>query len=194
MHESVDPRLLKIDMRELAARLNAPTTSLGECEQELYELLIASAKPMYVTKKVNVSSQNGSLFIGNSKIESNALLEVCKNCEECILLAATLGVSVDRLILRTATASMYDAFVIDAMADALIEALCDFAESKCTDGLLTSARFSPGYADLDLSFGKEILLMTDAERKLGIKQSESGLMLPKKSVNAIIAIKKQVEQ
>ena len=76
-----------------------------------------------------------------------------------------------------------------ALADALIEALCDFAEAEVCSGLDTSGRFSPGYADLELSLGKEIIALTDAERTLGIKLTESGLMVPKKSVNAIIAVR-----
>jgi cobalamin-dependent methionine synthase I len=133
-------------------------------------------------------------MVGNTASASRALAELCRDSEECILLAATLGVGVDRLVLRLASVSARDGFLADAMADALIEALCDLAEARVCEGLDTSGRFSPGYADLELSMGREILLLTDAERVLGIKLSEGGLMIPKKSVNAIIAIKNKKEQ
>ena len=97
----------------------------------------------------------------------------------------------DRLILKLANISPRDAFVIDAMADALIEALCDYAEARVCEGLSTTGRFSPGYGDLELSLGKEIISLTDAERTLGIKLTLGGLMVPKKSVNAIIAIRNE---
>ena len=187
--ESVDPRELKIDSRELAARLCTSLDFHLEGGARIYESLLSVAKPMYIAKKAKISRQNDTLYIENAKAQSRALLAVCNGYDECMLLCATLGVGVDRFILKTAGISAHDAFVMDAMADALIEALCDYAERKCTEGHIASGRFSPGYADLDISFGREILLLTDAERRLGIKLTESGLMLPKKSVNAIIAIK-----
>ena len=187
--ESVDPRELKIDSRELAARLGTTLDFYLEGGAGIYESLLLAAKPMYIAKKVKLSRQNDVIYIENAKANSRALLVVCNGYDECVLLCATLGVGVDRLILKTSGTSAHDAFVMDAMADALIEALCDYAEKKCTVDYTASGRFSPGYADLDLSFGKEILILTDAERMLGIKLTESGLMLPKKSVNAIIAIK-----
>ena len=77
----------------------------------------------------------------------------------------------------------------DAMADALVESLCDFAEAELCKDITAFGRFSPGYADLELSVGYELLSLCSAEKMLGIKVSESGLMIPKKSVNALIAVK-----
>ena len=65
-------------------------------------------------------------------------------------------------------------------------------ERKITHGLAAHGRFSPGYADFELGIGREIISLTGAERVLGIKLTESGLMVPKKSVNAIIVIKNDV--
>jgi cobalamin-dependent methionine synthase I len=75
------------------------------------------------------------------------------------------------------------------MADALVEALCDLAEREICAGLKTRPRFSPGYGDLELSLGEELVALTDADKLLRIRMTESGLMVPKKSVNALIVIK-----
>ena len=190
IYEHVDPKELKIDMRELSARLGTPTGILPKDETAVVDAVLSAAKPAYVAVRAKISRQNDRISIENIRTDSRALFEVCRDSDECSLLVATLGVGVDRLILRTASISAYDAFVADAVADALIEALCDHAEKGLTAGLSTKGRFSPGYADLELSFGKEIVGLTDAERVLGIKESDSGLMIPKKSVNAIIAIRK----
>lgn len=188
IYERVEPGDLVLDMRELSARLGYPVDSLTHNIKDLYESLKMFATPAYCAVYANITRQNEAIIIGNARTVSKALNKVFDGSNECILLAATLGVGVDRLILKTAGRSAHDAFVIDALADAMIESLCDRAQmSLCTD-ISTQPRFSPGYADLPLSFGKEILLLTDAERTLGIKLSESGMMLPKKSVNAIIAI------
>ena len=190
IYECVEPRELKIDIREMSARFGTPVGVLPKDAEGIIESVLCAAKPAYVAVHAKISRQNDRIFVENIATDSRALFEVCRESDECILVVATLGVGVDRLILRTSSISPYDSFVADAVADALIEALCDHAEEKLAAGLVTRGRFSPGYADLELSFGKEIIRLTDAERLLGIKQSDSGLMIPKKSVNAIIAIRK----
>ena len=187
-YKSVDPRILKINENELKARLATPT--LDSCEvAELYQRLLSEAKPTYVATRVELMRENGGIQIGGMRTESRALSKFSDGASSYIAMVATLGVGVDRLILKTSKISSTDAFIIDAMADALIEALCDYAEEKLCQGLLTNGRFSPGYADLELSVGYEILSICNAEKLLGIKVSESGLMIPKKSVNALIAVK-----
>lgn len=189
IYERIDPSELVIDERELYARLRAPMGSTVEGFDRLKDMLLSAVTPAYSAVYATLSRHNGGITIENYEINSRALSETCRDSDECVLVAATLGIGVDRLILRTANISPRDAFVIDAMADALIEALCDRAENAVCGDREHAPRFSPGYADLDLRVGEEILIRTDAERRLGIKLSDSGLMIPKKSVNAIIAIK-----
>lgn len=184
----IDPHILKINENELKARLAIPTIESYQLS-ELYERLLWESKPMYVATRVDLMRENDGICIGGVRTESRALLKFSEGASSYIALVATLGVGVDRLILKASKKSSLDAFIIDAMADALIEALCDHAENELCRGLVTSGRFSPGYADLELSVGYEILSLCNAERMLGIKVTESGLMVPKKSVNALIAVK-----
>lgn len=188
-YKALDPRDLKINNNELAARLAVPTVE-GFDFSELYERLISAARPAYVAERVDLIRENGEICIGKVKTASKALEKFSENASEYIVFAATLGVGVDRLILKSSKLSPREAFVIDAMADSLIESLCDFAEEELCRGISASGRFSPGYADLELSVGYEILSVCKAEKVLGIKVSEGGLMIPRKSVNAIIAVKK----
>ena len=188
--ENVSGESLSIDMRELAARLGTPITETVVGSERLFGELLRVARPAYTAIRVKLKRENGAIYIGNAKSESKSLAKLCQSSDECLLLCATLGIGVDRLVLKTASISARDAFVIDAMADALIESLCDYAEARICEGLLTTGRFSPGYGDLELSLGGEIIALTDAERAIGIKLTASGLMIPKKSVNAIIAIRK----
>ena len=109
-------------------------------------------------------------------------------CKKCYLLVATLGYGVDRLLLRMAGEGAYKHFLTDALADCMIEAALDeIVKTKCKEKLTN--RFSPGYADLDLSVGREIVSLTSADKLIGISFASSGLMTPKKSVNCIIGIK-----
>lgn len=188
--ENVSGESLSIDMRELAARLGTPIAETVVGGERLFGELLRVARPAYTAIRVKLKRENGAIYLGKAKSESKSLAKLCQSSSECLLLCATLGVGVDRLVLKTASISARDAFVIDAMADALIESLCDYAEERICEGLSTTGRFSPGYGDLELSLGGEIIALTDAERAIGIKLTASGLMIPKKSVNAIIAIRK----
>lgn len=187
-YKTLDPRDLKININELCARLSAPSVD-GFDFTKLYEELIFVAQPSYVAERVELIKDGDEIIIGGSRTGSRSLIKLSEGASGYIVFAATLGIGVDRLILKRSKTSSAEAFVIDAMADALIEALCDCAEEEVCRGILTSGRFSPGYGDLELSVGREILSVCRADKTLGIKISESGLMIPKKSVNAIIAVK-----
>jgi hypothetical protein len=189
IYRNVDARDLRLDERELAARLGSPEgLSKGE-NAELYEMLLDVAKPAYTATRVKLNRENDGISIGNTHSRSTALMKLSEGSSSCLALVATLGVGVDRLILKSSQLSASRAFIIDAMADALVEALCDLAEREICAGLKTRPRFSPGYGDLELSLGEELVALTDADKLLGIRMTESGLMVPKKSVNALIVIK-----
>jgi cobalamin-dependent methionine synthase I len=49
-------------------------------------------------------------------------------------------------------------------------------------------RFSPGYGDLPLNVQAKFLEIMQASKKLGIYLNESDLMIPRKSVTAILGV------
>ena len=193
IHRILNVEDLSIKEHELAARLSYGSVS-DDVISRLYSELSDAAKPSFAAIRVKLSRENDGIVLGSAHSQSRSLMRLCKESSECFLLSATLGLSVDRLIMRRSLTSPAEAFIIDALADALIEAVCDAAEEEISVGLDTTGRFSPGYGDLELSLGREILTLCDAERLLGIKMTESALMVPKKSVSAIIAIKDNVNE
>lgn len=112
-------------------------------------------------------------------------------CDRVILLAATLGAEVEALLRRTQVTSMADAVTLDACASAAIENVCD---NLCADiaaelaPLYLTDRFSPGYGDLPLSQQGELFRVLDVTRRIGVTLTDSGLMLPQKSVTAILGV------
>ena len=114
-----------------------------------------------------------------------------KDCDQVILMAATLGMEVETLLRRTQARDMALAVILDAAASAAIENVCDnlcadlaeaFAPRYLTD------RFSPGYGDLPISQQGELFRLLDISRRIGIRLTESGLMVPQKSVTALIGV------
>ena len=52
-----------------------------------------------------------------------------------------------------------------------------------------TTRFSPGYGDFSLEHQPALLSLLDTQRRIGLTLSEGGMMLPTKSVTAIVGIR-----
>ena len=104
-------------------------------------------------------------------------------------MAATLGWETERRILQAQAGRMADAVVLDACATAGVEEVCDRLEDDLRRryGRLTG-RFSPGYGDLPLELQPAVLRVLDAGRRIGLTLSPGGVLLPHKSVTAILGI------
>jgi len=150
---------------------------------EKYEpLLLEKITPRYVYI-VKKREQISALLKGED------IKEHLKNCDNIILLAATAGLACDELIRYTETHDMAGAVVLDALASAAIEQICDRAEYeiKRKYGEITT-RFSPGYGDFPLDVQKNLLAVLEAKKTIGLYSIESDMLLPRKSVTAVIGI------
>lgn len=188
MMKRVSVDLLVIDERERRARLSLFDDKRIEGE-EIYTKGVKSAvNAAYVARRVKVDATPTGVLLDGVPFESEGLRTMLSRCVEAYILVATLGYEVDRRLLSAVT-EPYRLFAEDAIADCLIEALLDYAESELECKERFTNRFSPGYGDLDISYSRVLVEMTGADKMLGIRFSASGLMSPKKSVNAIIGIK-----
>ena len=109
------------------------------------------------------------------------------------MLAATLGADSERMLLRAQTKSAADALILDAVLSAAIEAVCDRMEETLREKLAAQAlyltdRFSPGYGDMPLAQSGQICEVLNAGRSIGLTVSQSGILMPRKSVTAVLGI------
>ena len=185
---SVDANLLSLDERERAARLGTKLCERVEREDEIWGLVKAAADPAYVARRVKLSEVEGGILVDGVLFRSEGLRLALSGCREGYILVSTLGYSIDRYLIQSAH-EPYRLFVSDALADCLVESLSDYAMDELRGKELFTNRFSPGYADLPLEYGRVLVRMSGADKELGIRFTESGLMTPKKSVNAIFGIK-----
>lgn len=114
-------------------------------------------------------------------------------CHEAVLLAATLGAQSERMLLKAQARDSAQALVLDAVLSAAIEAICDEAEEQLRlelagNELYLTDRFSPGYGDMPLEQTREICEILNAGRNIGLTVSSSGIMIPRKSVTAVMGI------
>lgn len=116
-----------------------------------------------------------------------------------VLFSATLGIEMDKRISLTEHKSMTKALMLDACASSYIETICDLCNEEVRErfaplGYKTLPRFSPGYGDLPISLQGKFCQLLDTHRKIGLSCSSSNLLIPRKSVTAIIGLAKEGEQ
>ena len=134
-----------------------------------------------VSRLTVINSDNKELLRG-ADIEKH----LC-GCSKAFVLIATLGPGVDLLIRKTQLQSMREAVAVDAAASACLEEYCDEICAKLAESNSITMRFSPGYGDYPIEVQPQLLAFCGAE-KIGLTCS-GYMMIPTKSVSAIIGIK-----
>ncbi len=109
------------------------------------------------------------------------------------LMACTLGMDSEREYRRLAAISPADATMFGSCCSALVEAAANAAEKQVVAaaaqaGLVTNWRYSPGYGDLPLDVQPAFLRALDAQRRLGITVTATNMLVPVKSITAVIGL------
>lgn len=140
-----------------------------------------------------VSFCDGVCDLSFAKTESKDLFKNLSGSTSVVLFAATVGITLDRLVSRYSKISPARALMLNAIGAERIESLCNAFNQEITKekkalGLFTTPRFSPGYGDLPLALQKDIFAVLDCPRKIGLTLNESLIMSPTKSVTALIGV------
>jgi hypothetical protein len=127
---------------------------------------------------------------------SKALQKNLDGSAYAVAFAATVGLSIDRLIAKYASVQTAKSLLFQAIGAERIEALCDlFCEDikaqAGAKGYFSRPRFSPGYGDFPLQAQTALMQALDASRKIGLSLTESLLMTPTKSVTAVVGLSPQ---
>lgn len=194
-----EPEITEINHREiyryLGCRGRIPEGELTELVESCAAELLKRAEPRHILCRVPLEFIKPShMKLAGMEIWSRDLGRNLRGCREAYLMAATLGFAPEQLIRRAeALGQQSRALIYDAAASAMIEAYCDalndaLRKEAVAEGHVLRPRFSPGYGDLSLSLQTEFMRMLQLKRQLGITLTESLLMLPSKSVTAVIGI------
>jgi len=113
-------------------------------------------------------------------------------CRECAVIAVTLGLPVDKKISYYQSADMSRAVIYNACANVYVEEVLSYAADqvrKDAKAGYNTFPFSPGYGDLGLEVQKEIIELLQTEKSIGLYVNESCLLIPEKSITAIMGLK-----
>lgn len=131
---------------------------------------------------------------GFMSVESKELASNLEGCTETVIFGATIGIYTDRQIQKELILSPSRALIYQSVGGTVVEAVCDefnewIRQKEKEKGRVICPRFSPGYGDVALSIQKNIVQELSLAKLAGITLTDSLLMIPEKSVTAIIGIK-----
>lgn len=146
-----------------------------------------TAQPSICSAKFHLAKDPLRIEETGDKILGEQMKELLSECGACLLIGATLGVELERIIKRYSKVDMTKATVMDAAAGAYLEKVCDEYERKLGYKNRTY-RACPGYGDFPLEFNRRIAAILDVHKRIGVTITPSNLLIPQKSMLGLIGI------
>lgn len=191
MERTLPPLNRREILRYLGCTLAQPPEDLVLAVERGVEELTRAARPRAVWRQLPLVGTRpqgtGADFQGQD------IRRHLSGCHQVLLMAATLGPEVEQLLLRAQVRDMAHALILDSCASAAIEAVCDDLEEELRERFLVQGsyltdRFSPGYGDFPLEQQQALCGLLDTQRRIGLTLTPSGILLPRKSVTAVLGV------
>lgn len=191
--------MIEIDKREVLRYLGYKKQVLSKDLDDTIDKIIIEAQqyltPRYVYKVFEIDNNAENVLIKGTDtiLYGNDIKKHLSDCDKCIFMAATLGLDIEKRITTKQLTSVNHALIMDACATVAIEKYCDNVETIIKsdlniDDCLMNYRYSPGYGDFSIEFQPTFLNLVDAGIKIGLYATSSNILIPRKSVTAIIGI------
>ncbi|MDE6832967.1 MAG: 5-methyltetrahydrofolate--homocysteine methyltransferase [Ruminococcus sp.] len=170
-----------------------PDGQVSEILNRLEPLVRERVRPAYVYRKTSVNFTEDGLFLDgiNKELSGNDIKKHLTGCTSAVVMAVTLSGEADKLIRQTAVTDMADSLAVDCLCSSAVEQVCNIAEKEIFSVVKApyrTWRFSAGYGDFPLDIQKDLLYFLNAHRRIGLTVTENSLLIPSKSVTAIIGI------
>ena len=169
---------------------------IDECLQEIRDI----ASPKHQVRIFDLEFRQDGIHVQNTTLilQGHDIWKHLEHSKKCALMAVTLGIKVDQRIKYYNLTNLTKAVILDACATAYVEAVCDNVESQVKalatqSNLHTTFRFSPGYGDLAIDIQNELLRILNASITIGLTATPEHILLPLKSVTAIIGFETKSE-
>lgn len=165
---------------------------IEECEREI----LKAAKPKYLYKAFDIAFTEDGVLLEECSIllTGSDIKEHLEGCFGAVLMCATISSDIDRIIRTAQVTDMAKAVIMNSLASVAVEQVCEKTELIINDEFKDCEktwRYSPGYGDLPIELQKDILTVLDAPKKIGLCTGNTSMLLPVKSVTAIIGLSKE---
>ncbi len=164
---------------------------LDECEKQVLEC--ARARFVYKVFDIDKEQEPDKIIVKNTniKLTGNSIKKHLKDCDKAVFMAVTISEGIDRLIRIAKVKDIAQAVVIDSMASAAVEQACNRAEQVIKEeypDMYQTFRFGLGYGDLSIELQADFLRVLNASKIIGLGVNSSSMLIPTKSVTAIIGL------
>lgn len=197
-------RLTKINENEVLKYLGYSGESLQDSLlldiKRISDEVLSISAPMLTYKFFSIEKEPSFHLDKTNFIPSGENIKnMLSDSENCVVVAATLGMQVEKELRKKQLLTVYDSLIMDCCASSAVENICnnfceDLAESLKKDGLYLTDRYSPGYGDFPLFQQKDICNLLSTAKTIGVSLNSTGIMIPRKSVTAIIGISKNPQK
>ncbi len=156
------------------------------------EAMVQASTPRATARRFALSP-GLSLLPGGPALEGSDIAAHLAGCHAVYLTAATLGPGAETAIRTAGVLDMRQSVLLDACASAYIEWQANQQEAALrreveAGGEYLTGRFSPGYGNLPIAFQKALIRLLDGPRAIGLSVSASGILLPRKSITALLGV------
>jgi len=188
---------LDVEIAEIARYMrmgrSLPEGALAERVAKLRDEASGVVRPARVWRRFEIN--DGAIGSEDARLEiSGKLARHLDGCRDACLVCGTIGAGFDAFQRRASVSSGVDALIVQAVGAALIEKWMDETEVEIVKELAPDEslvpRYSPGYGDFPLAAQRTLLALLDAPHTTGVSLTDTLLMVPSKSVSAIIGVKK----
>ena len=196
--------LIEIDEKEVLRYLQYKNQEIKDDLSETIKECIKDTKEIinprfiyrkYKIKKLKSSNSKGEVYLegANLILQSDDIYNLLRECDECIIMSATLGLEIEKEIRKLTYTDLTKGIIIDACATTAIEEVCDIVQDSIEKQLLKkhkyiTYRYSPGYGDLPIEKNVDINNIVNSQKEIGLTVTSSGIMIPRKSVVALIGV------
>ena len=180
-------------LRYLGYKKNAPDERVEELMDECEELVLKTAVPRFIYKKLDFTvNEDGVAFKNTSMVlPGESIKKHLYKCDSAICMAVTISEGIDRQLRVLQLTDMAKALVFDSLASVAVEQTCDKVEELLREeypDYYQTFRFGIGYGDLPLSQQGEFLKILNAPKLIGLNIGKTDMMTPTKSVTAVIGL------
>lgn len=155
----------------------------------------AAVTPRSVVRRCGITATADGVAVNGTDLvlKGEDIKKHLSDCNECCIICVTIGAGADSFIRTMMAVDTVHGLLADGAATAAVESCCDSVENTLRvelkkEGKYLTWRYSPGYGDFPFTQQPDILAFLQADRFAGVTCTDSCLMLPSKSVTAVMGI------
>ena len=172
------------------------TPQLSHMADEIINKITPHLTPRYIQGRYRITAvENGIQLDTGLILQGEDIKKHLAGCDECYIICATVGTGADGFIRSMLALGSVWGLLADAAATRAVESLCDNVETQLRTSLKAENsyltwRYSPGYGDFPFTQQPDILALLKADKTVGVTCNDSCMMIPAKSVTAVMGIAK----